>query len=111
MEPLVTPLTSSEPATMSTNRQNGGTLSFMSGRTQYMRVLNYSQILSALKRDKIKIGSIEYSLPENLKRFVSDNLPPASSMFIANQYLLVATEVDGVGTIVSFAPNGPPDPG
>lgn len=77
-----------------------------------MRILGYCQILSALKNDKIKISGVEFTLSEDLKRFVSDNLPEAGSIFVGRTYLLVASSsVDRGGELVLFAPSGPPDPG
>lgn len=77
-----------------------------------MKILGYGQILSALKRDKIKLGGVEFVLPADVKAYVSANLPQAGSMFVAGRYLLVAlSSEERGGEIVMFTPSGPPDPG
>ena len=77
-----------------------------------MRVLSYGQILSALRRDKIKLEGVEYSLPSDVKTFVEANLPQAGSMLVGTNTILVAmSDIERGGVIVMFQPNGPPDPG
>lgn len=80
---------------------------------RFVKILSYGQIISLLRRDNIKISGVTYSISPELKAFVEDNIPPAESVFVGGNFLLVAKYDDqrDAGEIVGFAPGNPPDPG
>lgn len=74
-----------------------------------VRVLSYSQIMIVLRRGFISFDRVVYTLSEADKLYIQENLPESGSNTFGDGRIIGA--VTGQGTLVSFQPNGPPDPG
>lgn len=74
-----------------------------------VRVLNYGQIMIALRNGVISLERVVYTLSEADKLYIQENLPESGSNTFGDGRLLGA--VSGGGSLVMFAPGGPPDPG
>jgi len=74
-----------------------------------VRVLNYGQIMIALRNGFISLERVVYTLSEADKLYIQENLPASGSNVFGNGRILGA--VSGGGSLVMFAPGGPPDAG
>lgn len=74
-----------------------------------MRILSYTQILTAVDQDRVRIAGVVYTLSGDLKDYVSANLPVANAKVFGDQRILII--LPGRTDIVMFQPGGPPDPG
>lgn len=74
-----------------------------------VKVLNYSQIILALRRGFISFDRVVFSLKESDKLYIQENLPASGSNTFGDGRILGA--VSGSANLVMFQPNGPPDPG
>lgn len=75
-----------------------------------VKVLNYGQIMIALRNGFISLDKVIYSLSNEDKLYIQENLPVSGSNVFGNGRILGAV-VGNPGSLVMFQPNGPPDPG
>ena len=75
-----------------------------------VKVLNYSQIMVVLRKGFISFDKIVYTLLEADKQYIQANLPVSGSNTFGDGRLLGAV-LGSPGSLVTFQPGGPPDPG
>lgn len=75
-----------------------------------VKVLNYSQIMTVLRAGFISFDKVIYTLLESDKQYIQANLPVSGSNSFGDGRLLGAV-LGSPGSLVTFQPGGPPDPG
>lgn len=78
-----------------------------------MKVLSYSCLLTLVRTGKIVVNRVEYTVSPDIQSYLSNNLPASGEFLFGDSRLLIFFEPAGLtpGSIVMFAPGGPPDPG
>lgn len=75
-----------------------------------VKVLGYSQIMLVLRRGSIAFDRVVYTISEADRLYLQSNLPESGSNSFGDGRILGAV-VGSPGSLVTFQPGGPPDPG